>query len=55
MRMRGDHLIMTKPGIRRPVVIQMGHGLVPVAHILTNMASAGMPRALFFELLDQVE
>ena len=55
MRMRGDHLMMAKPGVRRPVVIQMGHGLVPVAHILSNMATAGMSRAWFFELLDQVE
>ncbi|MBI4338527.1 MAG: type II toxin-antitoxin system HicA family toxin [Chloroflexi bacterium] len=55
VRMRGDHLIMTKPGVIRPVVIQMEHGLVPVTHIRTNMTTAGMSREEFFALLDQVQ
>ena len=50
-RMRGDHLIMTKKGARRPVVIKSSPRMVPVTHIVTNMKTAGMTRERFFELL----
>lgn len=54
-RKRGDHIIMTKPGIKRPVVIKTSPRLVPVTHIRTNMTSAGMSRERFFEFLEKVK
>ena len=53
-RKKGDHIIMTKGGIRRPLVIKTSPNLVPVTHIRTNMTTAGMTRERFFELLDEV-
>ena len=44
--------MMTKPGVRRPVVIKTSPGEVPVTHILTNMRTAGMSRETYFRLLD---
>ncbi|MGE0821322.1 MAG: type II toxin-antitoxin system HicA family toxin [Candidatus Binatia bacterium] len=52
-RQRGDHLILTKPGVRRPVVIKTSPGEVPVTHILTNLRTANISRERYFELLDQ--
>jgi predicted RNA binding protein YcfA (HicA-like mRNA interferase family) len=54
-RKKGDHIIMTKPGVKRPLVIKSSPKLVPVTHIRTNMATAGMSRERFFELLEKVE
>ncbi len=54
-RQRGDHIVMTKPGARRPVVIKTSPRKVPVTHIRTNMTTAGMGRERYFELLDQVK
>ncbi|MDZ4383830.1 MAG: type II toxin-antitoxin system HicA family toxin [Thermodesulfovibrionia bacterium] len=51
---KGDHIIMTKPGIKRPLVIKTSPRLVPVTHIRTNMTTAGMTRERFFELLEKV-
>ena len=53
-RKKGDHVIMTKPGVKRPLVIKTGPKLVPVTHIRTNMTTAGMSREKYFELLRQV-
>ena len=53
-RQKGDHISMTKPGVIRPLVIKTSPGKVPVAHIRTNMTTAGMTRERFFALLDQV-
>lgn len=53
-RQKGDHLILTKPGVKRPVVIKISPREVPVTHILTNLKTAGMSRERYFELLDQV-
>jgi len=53
-RQKGDHLILTKPGVKRPVVIKTSPHQVPVAHILTNLRTAGISRNRYFELLDQV-
>ncbi len=53
-RQKGDHISMTKPGVLRPLVIKTSPHNVPVAHIRTNMTTAGMSRERFFELLDQV-
>ena len=46
--------MMTKPGIRRPVVIKTSPGEVSVSHVLTNMRTAGMSRETCFGLLDDV-
>ncbi len=51
---KGDHISLTKPGILRPLVIKCSPHKVPLAHIRTNMTTAGMSRERFFELLDQV-
>jgi len=53
-RKRGDHVMMTKPGVRRPVVIKTSPREVPVTHIKTNLNSAGMSRERYFELLEKV-
>ncbi len=53
-RHKGDHVSMTKPGILRPLVIKTSPRKVPVAHIRTNMTTAGMSRERFFALLDIV-
>jgi predicted RNA binding protein YcfA (HicA-like mRNA interferase family) len=54
MRQAGDHLILTKPGIKRPVVIKTSPHAVPVTHILTNLRTAQIARERYLELLDQV-
>jgi len=54
-RKKGDHVIMTKAGIKRPLVIKTSPKLVPVTHIRTNMTTAGMTREKFFELLEKVK
>jgi len=53
-REKGDHMILTKPGIKRPLVIKKSPRKVPVTHILTNLRTAGISRDRYFELLDQV-
>jgi predicted RNA binding protein YcfA (HicA-like mRNA interferase family) len=53
-RKRGDHIMMTKPGIRRPVVIKTSPREVPVTHIKTNLTSAGISREKYFELLEKL-
>jgi predicted RNA binding protein YcfA (HicA-like mRNA interferase family) len=53
-RRKGDHIVMTKPGVLRPVVIKCSPHQVPVTHIRTNMTTAGMSRERYFELLAQV-
>ncbi len=54
-RQRGDHIIMVKPGVKRPVVIKTSPRRVPVIHIRTNMATAGMSRDRYLELLDMAK
>jgi len=54
-RKKGDHIIMTKEGIKRPLVIKTSPRLVPVTHIRTNMATSGMTRERFFELLERAK
>jgi len=53
-RKKGDHIIMTKYGVKRPLVIKMSPRLVPVTHIRTNMTTAGMTREHYFDLLNKV-
>ena len=52
-RQRGDHLIYTKPGIPRPVVIPM-YDQIPVFIIRNNLRTARMSRERYFELLETV-
>ncbi len=52
-RQKGDHLVFTKPGVKRPVVIKKSPREVPVTHILTNLQTAGITRERYFELLKQ--
>lgn len=54
-RKKGDNIIMTKPGIKRPLVIKSSPKLIPVTHIRTNMTTAGMDRERFFELLEKTK
>jgi predicted RNA binding protein YcfA (HicA-like mRNA interferase family) len=54
-RQKGDHIVMVKPGIKRPLIIKTSPRLVPVAHIRTNMTTAGMSRERYFALIDQVQ
>ena len=51
---KGDHVIMTKPGINRPLVIKTSPKSVPVTHIRTNMTTAGMSRERYFEILSHI-
>lgn len=50
-RQRGDHIMMTKAGVKRPLVIKTSPREVSVTHIKTNLNSAGISRERFFELL----
>ena len=54
-RQRGDHIMMTKEGIRRPLVIKTSPKEVPVTHIKTNITTAGMSRERYFELLEMAK
>ena len=48
-RQSGDHLIFTKPGIKRPLVIPM-YREVPVFIIRNLLRTANMSRERYFEL-----
>jgi predicted RNA binding protein YcfA (HicA-like mRNA interferase family) len=54
-RQKGDHIVMTKPGVKRPVVIKISPHKVPVTHIRTNLTTAGLSREKYFDLLNTVE
>ena len=49
-RQAGDHLIYTKPGVKRPLVIPV-YRTVPVFIIKNLLRTAGMSRDRYFELL----
>ena len=49
-RQRGDHLIYTKAGVKRPLVIPM-YKEVPVFIIKNLLRSAEMSRERYFDLL----
>jgi predicted RNA binding protein YcfA (HicA-like mRNA interferase family) len=53
-RQKGDHLILTKSGVKRPVVIKTSPRNVAVTHIMTNLSTAQISRERYFELLEQV-
>ena len=52
-RIAGSHIVMTKPGVARPVVIpryaEVGRDI-----ILSNMRTAGISRERYFQLLKAV-
>lgn len=50
VRQHGDHLIYSKPGIRRPIVIPT-YKAVPVFIIKNLLRTSGMTREQYFELL----
>ena len=52
VRIEGDHMIFTKPGIIRPVVIPR-YASVPVFIIKNNLKTGGISRDRYFELLGQ--
>ena len=52
-RIRRSHLSMTKPGLKRPVVIKLNAELGPDL-LLNNLRTANMSRDRFLELLKQV-
>jgi predicted RNA binding protein YcfA (HicA-like mRNA interferase family) len=41
-REKGDHMILTKPGVKRPLVIKKSPRNVPITHFLTNLRTAGI-------------
>jgi len=53
-RQKGDHIIMTKPGINRPLVIKTSPRKVPTTHIRTNLTTAGISRTRYFQLLESI-
>jgi predicted RNA binding protein YcfA (HicA-like mRNA interferase family) len=52
-RQRGDHLIYTKPGVRRPLVIP-SYDEIPVFIVKNLLRTAGLSRERFFELLQDL-
>jgi predicted RNA binding protein YcfA (HicA-like mRNA interferase family) len=52
-RQRGDHLIYTKAGVARPLVIPAYHE-VPVFIIKNLLRSAGMSRERYLDLLQSL-
>jgi predicted RNA binding protein YcfA (HicA-like mRNA interferase family) len=52
-RQKGDHLIYTKPGILRPLVIP-SYDEVPVFIIQNLLRTAKISRERYFELLSKV-
>lgn len=53
-RQRGDHLVMTRPGLARPVVIKKDPDLGEPL-IRTNMQTLGINRQRFEQLLAEVK
>lgn len=52
-RQSGDHLIYTKPDIKRPLVIP-AYRSVPVFIVRNLLRTSGMSRERYFELLAEV-
>jgi len=52
VRTEGDHLVLTKPGVSRPVVIPK-YAAVPVFIIKNNLRTGGISRDRYFELLER--
>jgi predicted RNA binding protein YcfA (HicA-like mRNA interferase family) len=52
VRTEGDHMVFTKPGVIRPIVIPK-YAAVPVFIIKNNLRTGGISRERYFELLGQ--
>ena len=52
VREEGDHMVFTKAGVLRPVVVPK-YAAVPVFIIKNNLRTAGMSRERYLELLEQ--
>ena len=52
VRIEGDHMIFTKAGVTRPVVVPK-YAAVPVFVIKNNLRTAGISRERYFEVLGQ--
>ena len=48
----GDHMVFTKPGVLRPVVVPK-YSALPVFIIKNNLRTAGISRERYFELLER--
>jgi len=53
VRQRGDHMVFTKPGISRPVVVPR-YDPLPVFIIKNILRTARITRERYFELLERV-
>lgn len=53
VRQKGDHLVYSKAGVKRPVIIPM-YKEIPVFIILNNLRVAGLNRDEYFKLLERV-
>jgi predicted RNA binding protein YcfA (HicA-like mRNA interferase family) len=52
VRIEGDHFLLTRPGLARPLVIP-DYDEVPVFIIRNNLRTAGLSREEYFRLLAQ--
>ena len=52
-RTTGSHVVLSKPGIARPVIIPR-YALVGLDIIKNNMRTAGMPRERYFKLFGEL-
>ncbi len=52
-RQSGDHMVFTKPGIQRPVVVPR-YDALPVFIIKNALRTARISRDRYFELLERV-
>ena len=50
-RQEGSHIVMTKPGVDRPIVIPK-YAEIALHIVKNNMRTAGMSRERYFELLN---
>lgn len=53
VRTKGDHLIYTKEGITRPIIIPK-YRQIPEFIILNNLKTAGITRKEYLELIKEV-
>ena len=52
VRTEGDHMVLTKTGVIRPVVIPK-YAAVPIFIIKNNLRTAGISRERYFKLLSE--
>jgi len=52
VRTEGDHMVFTKRGVSRPIVIPK-YSAIPVFIIKNNLRTAGISRDRYFELLEK--